>query len=93
MPAFVALTDWDWFRYLRAAEPPADEVNFWLPGSRQGFRALRSGEPLLFKLHSPRNVIAGGGFFVHYSRLPTSLASDAFGIAVRWRCYWDCLQR
>lgn len=33
----------------------------------------------LFKLHSPRNFIAGGGFFARFVQLPISLAWDAFG--------------
>lgn len=78
MPAFVGVTDYDWFCYL-AARPGIEEVNFWKPGGKQGFAALRPGDPFLFKLHAPRNVIAGGGFFVHFTRLPTSLAWEAFG--------------
>jgi putative restriction endonuclease len=30
-------------------------------------------------LHSPKNFIVGGGYFVRYSALPASLAWDAFG--------------
>jgi len=33
----------------------------------------------LFKLHSPRDFIVGGGLFAHWSRLPVSLAWEAFG--------------
>ena len=33
----------------------------------------------LFKLHSPRNFIVGGGFFTRFVRLPISIAWDAFG--------------
>jgi putative restriction endonuclease len=42
---------------------------------------LQPGELLLFKLHSPRNRIAGGGFFTKFLQLPISLAWDAFGEA------------
>src|SRR5690554_1069787 len=35
----------------------------------------------LFKLHSPRNYIVGGGFFLKFSILPSSMAWEAFGIA------------
>jgi putative restriction endonuclease len=55
-------------------------VNFWQPSGSRGFRALQPGEPFLFKLHSPDNFIVGGGHFVRYSALPTSLAWDAFGV-------------
>lgn len=40
---------------------------------------LGRGEPLLFKLKSPVNMIVGGGFFHHYTNLPMSTAWDAFG--------------
>lgn len=63
MRGFVANTDYDWFTYLRAIEPPIDDVNFWKPGSQISFRALQPGEPLFFKLKAPRNVIAGFGYF------------------------------
>lgn len=77
MRFYVGVTDEDWFRQLRAAHP--DEVNFWRPSARSGFKALESGGPFLFKLHAPKNFIVGGGFFVSYSRLPVSVAWLAFG--------------
>ncbi len=80
MRAFVGITDWDWFRLLRST-PDLEEVNFWQPGGSRVFRALQPGELFLFKLHSPRNFIVGGGLFVHATRLPISLAWEAFGIA------------
>jgi putative restriction endonuclease len=55
-----------------------EEVNFWRPSPDVTFRALTLGEPLLFKLHAPRNYIAGGGFFTKFVQLPVSLAWDAF---------------
>jgi putative restriction endonuclease len=73
---YLAITDNDWFHFLRC-QPNLDEVNFWPPGRR--FQALSPGEPLLFKLHSPENCITGGGFFAHFSVLPYGLAWDAFG--------------
>jgi putative restriction endonuclease len=76
MRFWVRLTDERWFRHLSAIRP--DEVNFWQPGSRRTFRAEK-WSPFLFKLHSPRNYIVGGGFFVKYSTLPTSIAWEAFG--------------
>ena len=51
------------------------------PGGNQLFRALSPGELFLFKLHSPRNYIVGGGVFAHSSLLPVSLAWKSFGIA------------
>jgi len=75
---YVAITDNEWFRFLRN-RPELDEVNFWQPGGGQTFRALLPGEPLLFKLHSPENFVVGGGFFETSSRLPCSLAWEVFG--------------
>lgn len=54
MKLFVAITDSNWFDLLRSL-PDLDEVNFWQPSGNHRFRALGPGEPLLFKLHSPRN--------------------------------------
>jgi len=54
-------------------------VNFWAPSGKTNFRALRSGELFLFKLHAPDNFIVGGGIFSHASNLPMSLAWEAFG--------------
>jgi len=74
----VGVTDNEWFAFLSNL-PEIDEVNFWQPGGKQHFRTLGLGEPFLFKLHSPRDYIVGGGFFAHNSILPLSLAWDAFG--------------
>ena len=78
MKAFVGVTDFDWFTYLSGMQG-IDEVNFWQPGGSHRFQSLNPGEPFLFKLHSPRDYIVGGGFFAHNSILPLSLAWDAFG--------------
>jgi putative restriction endonuclease len=80
MNAYVGVTDRDWFDFL-AAQDEVDEVNFWQPNPWGGeFRVLRRGEPFLFKLKSPINAIAGGGFFEYYVDLPLSLAWNAFGV-------------
>lgn len=77
MKALIAVTDRDWFEFLRERKP--DEVNFWQPTGGTEFRALQPGQPLLFKLHAPHNFVVGGGFFAHFSRIPVSLAWEAFG--------------
>ncbi len=77
MRLYVGITDRTWFDRLSSSQP--DEVNFWSPGGKVGFSALRPGELFLFKLHSPNNLIVGGGRFVTFSRLPMSLAWLAFG--------------
>jgi putative restriction endonuclease len=78
MRFFLGVTDYDWFRFL-ASRPDIDEVNFWQPSGGVPFKALLPGELFLFKLHSPRNFIVGGGFFAHWSQLPVSLAWEVFG--------------
>jgi putative restriction endonuclease len=78
MRAFVGVTDGDWFEMLSSIDG-IDEVNFWQPGGNRRFKTLSFGELFLFKLHSPRNYIAGGGLFAHSSLLPVSLAWEAFG--------------
>ncbi|MGA2468998.1 MAG: HNH endonuclease [Thermodesulfobacteriota bacterium] len=78
MKAFVGITDFDWFKYLSEL-PQIDEVNFWQPSGHQVFRTLSPNKPFLFKLHSPRDYIVGGGLFAHSTILPISLAWDAFG--------------
>jgi putative restriction endonuclease len=79
MRAWVAVTDQEWFEFLFSRRD-LDEVNFWTPQPGRGmFRAINRGELFLFKLKSPLNVIAGGGFFEHFTRLPVSLAWEAFG--------------
>ena len=80
MKLYVGITDYDWFK-LHTSRESVDEVNFWRPSSTATFKALQWGEPFLFKLHSPRNFIVGGGFFTKFLQLPVSLAWDAFGEA------------
>ena len=77
MKAWVAVTDNDWYRFLRQ-RPDLEEVNFWQPGGNRQFKVLGAGHPFLFKLHSPENFIVGGGFFTHSSLLPASLAWETF---------------
>jgi putative restriction endonuclease len=78
MKFYVGITDWDWYTYL-SVQASLDEVNFWRPSGDRQFRALQIGEPFLFKLHSPRNFIVGGGFFTHFTGLPLSFAWTTFG--------------
>jgi len=80
MRIFVGVTDKDWFN-LHASRANVDEVNFWRPSPTAVFKALDSGELLLFKLHSPDNLIVGGGFFTKFQQLPVNMAWDAFGVA------------
>ncbi len=77
MKSFVAVTDIDWYRHLKAI-PDLVEANFWQPSGNSRFRAIDDGELFLFKLHSPLNFIVGGGIFAHSTLLPISLAWEAF---------------
>lgn len=77
MKFYVGVTDGKWFEFLKSKQP--EELNFWRPGGRQPFKALRENDLFLFKLHSPNNYIVGGGFFVRHTFLPLSLAWEAFG--------------
>ena len=77
MKFWVGVTDNNWFEYLSKIQP--DEVNFWQPSASPPFKAAPIGMPFLFKLKRPFNHIAGGGFFVTYSRLPLSIAWEVFG--------------
>ncbi len=92
MKIAVANTDYNWYSFLRdrsiarevegADSREPEEINFWRPSSGQAFRMLKPGEPFLFKLKAPRNMIAGGGFYLdHHKQLPLKLAWDAFGQA------------
>jgi putative restriction endonuclease len=78
MKAYVAVTDKDWYTFLRK-KTDLDEVNFWQPGGNRAFSTLEPGELFLFKLHYPEHFIVGGGLFAHSTILPASFAWDAFG--------------
>jgi putative restriction endonuclease len=91
MKIWVGVTDEQWFDRLSLLKP--DEVNFWQPSGGRRFAALAPGEPFLFKLHSPKNFIVGGGHFVRHSPLPASLAWDAFGEKNGVASYRELLSR
>jgi len=91
MKMYVGLTDFDWYSTLKNSN--CDEVNFWKPGGRINFKALSEGDLFLFKLHSPNNYIVGGGVFLKFSILPSSLAWEAFGIANGAKDLWELRNR
>ena len=78
MRAVVGLTDNAWAAFLRA-RPHLTEANFWLPSPTAGFKALRPGEPFLFKTHHPQNQLVGGGFFSGFEVLSVAEAWRFFG--------------
>ena len=75
--AVVAVTDKRWSDFL-SAQPHLTEANFWTPSS-VGFRALTTGEPMLFKTHAPHNRLVGGGFLSGFVTLRVSEAWRFFG--------------
>ncbi len=74
---FIGNTDRSWFDFL-AQRTEIEEVNFWQPGGRTVFRAISPGELFLFRLKSPVNKIAGGGYFEWADRVPLSAAWEIF---------------
>jgi len=92
MRLFVAVTDNEWYWQLRS-RPLEDEVNFWQPGGGRRFQALRSGELMLFKPHTPHHSIVGGGFFLHASELPCSLAWEIFDSGNGASGLWEMRRR
>jgi len=92
MRLFVAVTDNEWYWQLRS-RPQQDEVNFWQPGGGRSFQALHPGELLLFKPHTPHHSIVGGGFFLHASELPCSLAWSFFELGNGASGLWEMRRR
>jgi len=76
MRLYVGVTDGDWFEFL-SSRPGVDEVNFWQP-SPQNLPRLALGDLFLFKLKSPHNAIAGGGYFLRALQMPVSYAWEAY---------------
>lgn len=77
MRFWAGVTDNRWYQFVR--DRAFDEVNFWQPSTRQPFSGLPEGTPFLFKLKRPHHHIAGGGYFVRYSKLPLLTAWEVFG--------------
>ncbi len=83
MEAFIALTDRAWFDFLSSRTGPdhrLDEVNFWSPSSKSPLKNLPAGTPFFFRLKSPLNVVAGYGFYAHFTILGLDQAWEWFGI-------------
>lgn len=78
---FIALTDEAWFEFLsaRALGERLDEVNFWSPSSKTPMKRLGPGEPVFFRLKSPKNCIVGYGFFAHFCLLGLRESWEMFG--------------
>lgn len=80
MRAYVGITDFQWYEFLRA-RPYLDEINFWRPGSEGSrFGVISAGEPFLFKTHSGHgSMLVGGAFLSGYERMRVSRAWELFG--------------
>lgn len=76
MEYYIGNTDFEWYNFLRSKEP--DDVNFWQPGGKLKFHALKPGAPFLLRLKSPIKKIAGIGFFSSHSLLPVDFAWEIF---------------
>ena len=93
MRYWIAITDWDWFAYLRARQP-LDEVNFWQPSASRAPVALDRGAAFLFKLHASHGGhVVGGGFFLRYTALPAQLTWETFGAENGAASYEEMLAR
>lgn len=77
MHFWVGVTDNGWYQFVSTRQ--FEEVNFWQPSTRPPFARLPEGTPFLFKLRRPHHHIAGGGYFVRYTRLPLMTAWEVFG--------------
>jgi putative restriction endonuclease len=77
MRFYLGVTDNNWYRYLSRLQP--EDVNFWRPSGKLGFKALSPGAPFLFKLKYPLNAVGGIGFFSSFTFLQLNMAWDVFG--------------
>ena len=78
---FIAVTDPTWYAFLsslRDQRQRVDEVNFWNPKGLP-LKGFGLGAPVFLRLKHPRNVIAGYGFFAHFTRLRLDEAWECFG--------------
>lgn len=76
MRGYIGVTDGEWANFLNVSG--CDEVNFWIPSNRP-FKALKVGEPFLFKSKYPDNRLIGGGYFEHATSLRCSEAWQYLG--------------
>lgn len=79
---YIAVTDQGWFASLSqlAEGESLDEVNFWMPHARKGFKSIQPGAPIFFRLGAPIHRIAGYGFEGHFALISFEQAWEAFGV-------------
>ncbi len=90
MRGYIANTDHDWFDFLSARNDL--DVNFWTPSARP-FKVVEAGEPVIFRLKSPRNAIGGFGILERFTTLPDWYAWETFGQANGVRSYHELQAR
>jgi hypothetical protein len=66
MIGVIAVTDHDWYDFLRR-QGPLDEVNFWRPSDTRTPRQLSAGTPFVLKLRTRPVELRG----VQRRRIPT----------------------
>lgn len=77
MTGFIALTNWEWFQFLRN-EPNLDEANFWRPSDVRTPK-LEPFTPIIFKLNAAHGGwIVGFGLFASHTVKPMWSAWEAF---------------
>jgi putative restriction endonuclease len=78
MHGLIAVTDHDWFHFLRG-QGLLEEVNFWRPSDVRTPQQLSAGMPVVFKLRKRYGGwIVGFGIFARHDVLPAWLAWEAF---------------
>lgn len=83
---YVGITDTNWINYIKNLYQKNilnEYINFWTPGAKN-FKALKSGELFLFKLHTnakknEHGEIVGGGYFYAYEQMSSIDAWNRFG--------------
>ena len=81
---FIALTDKNWFDYLKGranSDHIVDEANFWFPKAQAPPARMQPGHPVFLRLKSPDYAIAGVGFFAAFHLLSMEEAWQLF----QWR--------
>ncbi len=82
---YLGITDIEWMNFLQNKAEQGllgNEVNFWTPSTVE-FKALKTGELFLFKLHDRKakgenGEIVGGGYFVAFERMSINSAWERF---------------
>ena len=87
---YTRLTDRDWYEFLYSEYKngnPLKEINFWMKGTKQGFKHLEPGELFAFKLHNKHTAkesidgeFVGGATYIRYEVLSIAEAWGKYGV-------------